>query len=163
MDQQRYYLTCDRSAKWLCPVKQRMRANSGEECFLNLFSNCEWAWSGPTQQRQAGFFTGWRLPFPMAVLPSLSMFEMSKKSQSKGTHTPNNTATHSQCGMWLWWLLCDQRTKKVQNRRCLCGPGLVSSAGDAGCSESGLKDPDCWLILRSHKGCCLLVIAGRWP
>lgn len=46
---------------------------------------------------------------------------------------------------------------------CLCGPGLVSSAGDAGCSESGLTDPECWLIHRSHKGCCLLWIAGRWP
>lgn len=45
----------------------------------------------------------------------------------------------------------------------LCGPGLVSSAGDAGCSESGLTDPECWLIPRSHKGCCLLGIAGRWP
>lgn len=46
---------------------------------------------------------------------------------------------------------------------CLCGPRLVSSAGDAGCSESGLKDPECWLIPRSHKGCRLLEIAGRWP
>lgn len=35
----------------------------------------------------------------------------------------------------------------------LCGPLLVSSAGDAGCSESGFTDPECWLILRSHKGC----------
>lgn len=46
---------------------------------------------------------------------------------------------------------------------CLCGPGLVSSAGDAGCSERGLTEPECWLIHRSHKGCCLLWIAGRWP
>ena len=46
---------------------------------------------------------------------------------------------------------------------CLCGPRLVSSAGDAGCSESGLTEPECWLIPRSHKGCRLLEIAGRWP
>ena len=47
--------------------------------------------------------------------------------------------------------------------KCLCGPILVSSAGDAGCSDSGFTDPECWLILRSHKGCRLLWIAGRWP
>lgn len=55
------------------------------------------------------------------------------------------------------------RERESLEQRCLCGPLLVSSAGDAGCSESGLTDPECWLILRSHKGCCLLWIAGRWP
>lgn len=49
------------------------------------------------------------------------------------------------------------------NKLSLCGPILVSSAGDAGCSESGLTDPECWLIHRSHKGCRMLWIAGRWP
>ena len=70
------------------------------------------------------------------------------------------------------WLQVDQNSKwgdwnsgyaAQVERVCLCGPGLVSSAGDAGCSESEFPDPECWLIPRSHKGCCWLVIAGRWP
>jgi len=64
------------------------------------------------------------------------------------------------CQQAVDYLLC---LPKCKNSTCLCGPGLVSSAGDAGCSESGLEDPECWLIHRSHKGCCLLGIAGRWP
>lgn len=55
------------------------------------------------------------------------------------------------------------RVRYCGEQVCLCGPGLVSSAGDAGCSESGLTEPECWLIHRSHKGRCLLWIAGRWP
>jgi len=59
--------------------------------------------------------------------------------------------------------ICRSPLHEMFEHRCLCGPLLVSSAGDAGCSESGLTEPDCWLILRTHKGCRLLWIAGRWP
>jgi len=51
---------------------------------------------------------------------------------------------------------------KTHNDLALCGPILVSSTGDADCSEKVSLVSNLGLI-RTHKGCCLLKIAGRWP
>lgn len=145
----------------------------GEALLLDLSSNCEWAWQ--TKWQKACFFT---TPggCPVAVLPGLlSMFGLTLAVPARANRPPTVGApvagpplgaghpgptplVHGNEGFPSQGpLICRSE------HTCLCGPILVSSAGDAGCSDSGFTDPECWLILRSHKGCRLLWIAGRWP
>ena len=162
------------SAWWLRLVKQRMRGNSGETLLLNLSSNCEWAWQ--TQLLKACFFTTPGVCLK-AVLPGLlSVFGKTLAASTLlgltiifDPHTREGCVCERVPSLGqatgcmatkvplLGPLICRSEHK------CLCGPILVSSAGDAGCSDSGFKDPECWLILRSHKGCRWIWIAGRWP
>lgn len=178
--------------KWLRPVKQRIRGSSRGDLHTSTYSrtvngrgitqpqSCmllHWCWGLPSRQ----FLSPWLLSvFVVARIPPRRNNPVWPAAPllcvgPVGVQLCAATLWVSHSGEWTMWTgkrgcaLCELGDPSKRGTCCqgeqlgLCGPPLVSSAGDAGCSESGLTDPECWLIPRSHKGCPLLGIAGRWP
>lgn len=179
--------------KWLRPVKQRIRGSSRGDLHTSTYSRTVNGRGITQPQSCMLLHWCWGLPLPRQFLSPwlLSVFVVARIPPRRNPVWPAAPpccvgpvgvcaalcSHHSGSPQWgmdhVDWqerlCLCELGDPSKRGTCCqgeqlgLCGPPLVSSAGDAGCSESGLTDPECWLIPRSHKGCPLLGIAGRWP
>ena len=119
----------------LCPVKQRMRGYPGEASLLDLFSNCEWARSnarpftptavgphtrnfGPPGRRRAA------VPFPFYSWARFLAYGSRSHGSGQGARLPPRGAAPPPVRFAV--------PRRLERSVALCGPLLVSSAGDAG-------------------------------